>query len=230
MRSRPVLWIRLCGCLLVALALPTLLAQSPPSSSSSKPIGKSASPGSAALDSGNVKDNVYRNSGFGFACKIPQGWVLRTDEMNVQKNDEPGTGNANKSPEKSDGGRVLLAAFSRPPEAHGEEVNSSILIVGESAAAYPGLKDAAQYFGPVTEVAKGRGFDVDEEPYEFAVGNKIVVRGDFEKDVGSRVMHQSTLVMLARGYVVSFTFLGGTENEVDELVGGLSFAAAKATK
>jgi hypothetical protein len=29
--------------------------------------------------------------------------------------------------------------------------------------------------------------------------------------------------MLARGYVVSFTFIGGTEEEVEELVGGLSF-------
>ena len=48
-------------------------------------------------------------------------------------------------------GRVLLAAFSRPPEARGEDVNSSILIAAESVAAYPGLKDAAQYFGPVAE-------------------------------------------------------------------------------
>jgi hypothetical protein len=39
-------------------------------------------------------------------------------------------------------------------------------------------------------------------------------------------MRQSTLVMLARGYVVSFTFIGGTEDEVEELIQGLSFAAA----
>jgi len=120
-------------------------------------------------------------------------------------------------------GRVLLAAFSRPPEARAEDVNSSILIAAESAAAYPGLKEAAQYFGPVSEVAKAQGFKVVEEPYEFPVGTKTMVRGDFQKDVGTRVMRQSTLVMLARGYAVSFTFIGGTDEEVEELVAELSF-------
>jgi hypothetical protein len=120
-------------------------------------------------------------------------------------------------------GRVLLAAFSRPPEARGEDVNSSILIAAESMAAYPGLKEAAQYFGPVSEVAKAQGFKVVNEPYDVSVGTKRLAREDFQKDIGSRVMRQSTLVMLARGYVVSFTFVGGTEEEVEELEQGLSF-------
>jgi len=122
--------------------------------------------------------------------------------------------------------RVLLAAFSRPPEARAEDVNGSILIAAESAAAYPGLKDAAQYFVPVTEIAKAQGFGMDDEPYEFVLGTKALVRADFQKDVGTRVMRQSTLVLLARGYVVSFTFIGGTEDEVEELVQGLKFGAS----
>jgi hypothetical protein len=36
-------------------------------------------------------------------------------------------------------------------------------------------------------------------------------------------MRQSTLVMLVRGWAVSITFIGGTENEVEESIGGLSF-------
>jgi hypothetical protein len=118
---------------------------------------------------------------------------------------------------------VLLAAFSRPPEARAQDVNSSILIAAESVTAYPGLKEAAQYFGPVSEVAKAQGFEVIEEPYEFVIETKRVVRGDFQKDLGSRVMRQSTLVVLARGYAVSFTFIGGSEDEVEQLVRGLSF-------
>ena len=163
---------------------------------------------------------VYRNRTLGFAYKIPPAWVLRTEEMNARELEDE---NADAGKKATDAGRVLLAAFSRPPEARGEDVNGSIVIVAESAAAYPGLKDAAQYFGPVTEVALAQGFDVDEEPYEFAVGTKTVVRGDFEKDVGTRVMMQSTIVTLARGYAISFTFIGGTEDEVEELVAGLSF-------
>ena len=105
-------------------------------------------------------------------------------------------------------------------------MNSSILIAAESTSEYPGLKEAAQYFGPLTEIAKAQGFVVAEEPYEFAIGAKTLVRGDFQKDVGSRVMRQSTLVILVRGYAVSFTFIGGTEDEVEELIAGLSFAVA----
>jgi hypothetical protein len=191
---------------------------------------------------------MYRNPTFGLTCKIPAGWVLRTEEMNAREGEDAvpvtdtGTKPANSGSAASkesraalgrtaEGGcphtcsKVLLAAFSRPPEAHGEDVNSSILIAAESVAAYPGLKDAAQYFGPLTEVAKEQGFDVVEEPYEFVIGTKTLVRGDFQKDVGSRVMRQSTLVVLARGYAVSFTFIGGTEDEVEALVEGLSFAA-----
>jgi len=121
--------------------------------------------------------------------------------------------------------RVLLAAFSRPPEARGEDVNGSIVIAAESVATYPGLTEAAQYFGPLTEVAQAQGFTVDEEPYEFALGNKNVVRGDFHKDVGTRVMRQSTLAFLSHGYAVSITVIGGTEDEVEELIDGISFAA-----
>jgi hypothetical protein len=40
-------------------------------------------------------------------------------------------------------------------------------------------------------------------------------------------MWQSTLVVLVRGYAVSFTFIGGTEDEVEELVEGLRFGVEK---
>ncbi len=201
------------------------LAQDSSSSSSSSNSHKSVATHSAPLQPGYVANGVYRNPWFGFTCKIPEGWVLRTDEMNTH--DDPA--GSDKSAGSTNPGRVLLAAFSRPPLAHGEDVNSSILIAAESAAAYPGLKDAAQYFGPITEIAQAQGFDVDEAPYEFEVGTKTLVRSDFEKDIASRVMHQSTLVMLARGYAVSFTFIGGTEDEVEELVGGLTFSASGKT-
>jgi hypothetical protein len=198
------------------------------SSSTSKQVRKPTSAADSLPDSGAVRAGVYRNPAFGFSCKIPAGWVLRTEEMNAAEVENATADVGKTAAHAGKAGRVLLAAFSRPPEARAEDVNSSILIAAESAAAYPGLKDAAQYFGPVTEVARAQGFEVGEEPYEFVMGAKTVVRGDFQKDVGARVMRQSTLVVLARGYAVSFTFIGGTEDEVEELVQGLSFGAAKA--
>jgi hypothetical protein len=220
----------LCSCLVALPAGPALCAQtSSQSSSSSKPVGKAASRAASSLDSGTVSAGEYRNPGFGFTCKIPPGWVLRTDELNARDDEGANPDNGQTDTDSGKAGHVLLAAFSRPPQARGEDVNSSILIAAESAASYPGLKEAAQYFAPVAEVAKAQGFEMDDEPYEFAVGAKKLVRGDFQKDVGTRVMRQSTLVMLAHGYVVSLTFIGGTEDEVEELVQGLSFVAGKNT-
>jgi hypothetical protein len=120
-----------------------------------------------------------------------------------------------------------LAAFSRPPDARGEDVNASIVIAAEKVETYPGLKEAAQYFGPLTEIAKAQGFIVDAEPYEIQMGTKVLARGDFHKDVGTRVMRQSTLALLAQGYAVSITVIGGTEDEVEELVDGVAFGAGK---
>jgi hypothetical protein len=151
--------------------------------------------------------------------------------MNAQE-EEPGSASTEpkSSPQGSqratgeNRGTVLLAAFSRPPEARGEDVNSSIVIAAEKTSTYPGLAEAAQYFGPLTEIAKAQGFIVDEEPYEMEMGKKVVVRGDFHKDVGSRVMRQSTLAFLAQGYAVSITVIGGTEDEVEELIDRVEFA------
>ena len=242
------LYLGLLVSLMAAVALP---AQTSLSSSSSHPhpsqTARKMGHPNPSVDAGSMNGGAYRSRGLGFSCKIPAAWVLRTEDMNVQDEEQSeGSGNADPKgavaqpaeeknraslgrtaeggcPHTGSCGRVLLAAFSRPPEAAGEDVNSSILIVAESVAAYPGLREAAQYLGPVSEVAKAQGFKVVEEPYEFAVGTKKLVREDFQKDVGTRVMRQSTLVMLARGYVVSFTFIGGTEGDVEELVRGLSF-------
>lgn len=259
MKSRPcgVLFLGVTAlCILRAAALdaqqPSRAEAKSSSSTPSKHVRKPAFPADAALDPGSVGNGVYRNKALGFACKIPPGWVLRTDEMNARDEDSDasegtntdagGQSSATNTPEQSEpprtrrdtkdnqtsipSGRVLLAAFSRPPEATGEDVNSSIVIAAESSTSYPGLRDAAQYFGPLTEVATAQEFKVVNEPYQFLAGTKMLVRGDFVKDRGTRAMHQTTLVTLERGFAISFTFIGGTENEVEELIGNLSFAGA----
>jgi hypothetical protein len=219
--------------LLITLALlPTIFsAQSSPTRPPAAKPGKK----SEEFDSGVVASGVYRNKTLALTCKIPEAWVLRTDEMNAhddfarnvdEKKAEADPAHYAPPPASSAGARVLLAAFSRPPEAKEEEVNSSILIAAESASSYPGLTEAAQYFYPLTEVAKAQGFALDEDPYEIAIGAKTLVRGDFHKDVGSRVMHQSTLAMLAHGYAISITVIAGTDDEVEDLIDGLSFSAS----
>ena len=216
---------------LVHLCLATILgvsiaARVSAQSSSSKHTKESSSTGTTAVTEGAVSSGVYRNKALGLACKIPEGWVLRTEEMNSQDQAKDEEKPTTQGAERNTGDQhVLLAAFSRPPEARGEDVNASIVIAAEKVATYPGLKEAAQYFGPLTEVAKAQGFTSDEDPYEIQVGTKVVVRGNFHKDVGTRVMRQSTLAFLAQGYAVSITVIGGTEDEVEELVDGVGFGA-----
>ncbi|MFZ0802920.1 MAG: hypothetical protein WBQ09_11895 [Terriglobales bacterium] len=171
-----------------------------------------APPKASAPEPGELSAGVYRNPSFGFTYKLPYGWVDRTSEMRE----------ASKDPAKS---MVLLGAFERPPEANGEGVNSGVVIAAESAAAYPGLKSAAQYFGPLEEITKAKGLAAVNEPYEFPVDGKPIVRADFIKQFGGGAsLHQSTLAWLAKGYVVSFTFIGSSDDEVLQLLDGLSFA------
>lgn len=213
---------------ILACSLTARLSAQASSSNSSKKT-KAPPPAAASdINDGAVVNNVYRNQTLGLVCKVPAGWVLRTEEMNSREEVGDESGPASRGADSPRGcpygcNKVLLAAFSRPPEARGEDINSSILIAAESVTAYPGLKEAAQYFGPLTEVAKAQGFTVDEEPYEYALGGKNLVRGDFHKDAGTRVMRQSTLAFLSHGYAVSITIIGGTEDEVEELIDGVSF-------
>jgi len=192
------------------------------------------------IDTSVVTNGVYRNKSLALTCKIPPGWVLRTDELNLRdeksaekkeedeekketEKEEDKKNEAQPPAASSAGARVLLAAFSRPPDVRAEDVNSSILITAENAAAYPGLTEAAQYFFPLTEVFKAQGFIPDEDPYEIAIGPKTLPRADFHKNVGSRVMHQSTLAMLSHGYAISITVIAGTDDEVEDLIDGLAF-------
>jgi hypothetical protein len=212
----------------VFFALVWLVVQLPAQSSSSHHhAGKSAA--ETSFDLGSVNNGIYRNRSLGLTCKIPEGWVLRTDEMNREQTQRPdGTKDSASNPAdanaSSAGARVLLAAFSRPPEAKGEEVNSSILIAAEPVKAYPGMTDAVQYFGPLTEVTEAQGFTKDDEgPYEVAIGPQTLVRADYHKDVGTRVMRQSTLVLFSRGYAVSITVIAGSDEGIDQLLNGLDF-------
>jgi hypothetical protein len=160
---------------------------------------------------GELTGGAYRNPSFGFTYKLPYGWVDRTAEMHEASTD----------PAKS---MVLRGVVDRPPEANGEGVNSGVIIAAESAASYPGLKDAAQYFGPLGEVTTAKGLTATDEAYEFPVDGKPIVRRDFVKKFGGGTsMHQSTLAWLARGYVVSFTFIGSSDEDVLRLVEGLTF-------
>ena len=153
---------------------------------------------------------------FGFSYKAPYGWVDRTAPM------QGDAGYSSKS-------QVLLAVFERPPEVTADTVNSAVIIAAESTTAYPGLKAAVDYFGPLTELTTSKGFTVVNQPYLFTVGLRQLPRADYMKLRGQLTMHQSSLAMLSKGYVVSFTFIGGGQEEVDQLIESLRLTPTKAS-
>jgi hypothetical protein len=186
---------------------------------------------------------TYRNLAFGFRYRVPFGWVDRTKEMReqaapptaepAQAGDSSSAKTSGKDKEKEGAqagsrGEVLLAVFERPPEAPGETVNSGVVIASESAAAYPGLKQEVDFLGPLTELTTAQGFKSDGDPSIAEIDGRRLVRADFSKALTDKLaMHQSTLVLLVKGKIVSFTFIAGSEDEVDELMDGLRFVVGR---
>jgi hypothetical protein len=179
----------------------------------------------AAQVCGPVADGLLRCPRFGFTYKTTFGWVDRTDDMASDTDDVKSE--SGEPPKSRAGGagkpETLLAVFERPPGAPGDSINSAVVIVAESLADYHGINSAADYFGPISELAEQRGFKVENEPQPFQVGTKQLVRGDFSKERGKLTMWQSSLVMIEKGYIVSFAFVGGSEEEVESLIRNLDF-------
>jgi len=206
--------LRLASAILsVALSSSGILAQQSPSGTSSSKAKHS--PEQRLKTTPTASDEgTYRNLNFGFTYQVRYGWVDRTRQMQDENND----------PAKA---QLLLAVFEHPPEVTGDSVNSAVIIAAESIAIYPGLRTAADYMGPLMELTTSKGFKVTNEPYEFHVGTKLLVRSDFVKAIGKLTMNQSSLVILRKNFAVSFTFIGSSEDEVNGLIESLSFPPQK---
>jgi len=157
---------------------------------------------------------IYRNPTFGFRYQIPYGWVERTKEM--QEGDDAAKG------------EVLLAVFERPPQAAGDTINAAVVIASETAAAYPGLKKAEDYLGPLIELTISKGFKAEGDPSVVEIDSRPLVRVDFSKMLNDKLaMHQSTLAMVTKGRIVSFTFIADSADAVNDLIEGLDFSSSK---
>src|SRR5579862_4408581 len=90
-------------------------AQDSGQSSSSKHTKSSTARLVPEIDAGTVVKGVYRNRALALTCKIPAGWVLRTEEMNARDEKGEAEDTAPDHPQQDKrAGKVLLAAYSRP--------------------------------------------------------------------------------------------------------------------
>jgi hypothetical protein len=196
---------------------------------------------SASPKSSESAENVYRNAQIGFRYQVPFGWVDRTREMQEDESgDKPDVGQAAAGQSDKNGharllkshSQVLLAVFEHPPEATTKEINSAVVIATESTASYPGLKTAEDYVGPLTEIVTANGLKPEGEAYRVDEDSRHLLRADFTKtlaagtETDALVMHQSTLILLTKNQIVSFTFIAASDDEIDELMDGLHFSAS----
>jgi hypothetical protein len=212
----PLLWCAMLSCRawLPAVVLALIVSASSRGAQSAAPAAKGPSP--RPLSPGRLAGDLYSNPALGFTYKIAFGWVDRTRDM--QQDNEPGRS------------QLLLSVFERPPGAPGKEVDSAVVIAAESVSSYPGLKAAVDYFSPLTEITIAKGFQIVNQPYEFPVNGKPIVRADFRKQLGNGlVMQQSSLVLLAKDYLISFTFIAAGDEEMDDLIEKLSFGGKSRT-
>lgn len=213
-------WLLVVGCW---IALPSYTLPQ----STSKPSGVARQ----SQACGPVVEGELKCWRFGFSYKIPFGWVDRTTDMQKQAADEgTPTESSGKPAQSTADSETLLAIFERPPGAPGDTIDSAVVVAAEPLKNYPQVKTASDYFGPIAELAEQRGFKVENEPHAFPLGAKHLVRGDFSKERGTLKMWQSSLAMIEKGYIVSFTFLAGSEDDADALIGHLSFAAKAPAK
>lgn len=147
---------------------------------------------------------------------------MQTPESPTENSQGEGRGSAQTS--QSSKSQTLLAVFERPPGAPGETVNSAVVIASEPRDSYPQIKTAADYFGPISDVATQRGFTAVGDPYSFNLGTTHLVREDFSGQHGKSPVFQSSVVIMERRQILSFTFVAGTEDDVEDLIGNLSFA------
>ena len=183
---------------------------------------------------GPLTGQLFKCSQFGFNYKVPFGWVDRTQEMQTPETPTEniqGEGGGSAQPSQiSSKSQTLLSVFERPPGAPGETVNSAVVIAAEPRDSYPQIKTAADYFGPISDVATQRGFTAVSDPYAFNLGTTRLVREDFRGQHGKSPIFQSSVVIMARRQILSFTFVAGTEDDVEDLIANLSFAPIAGNK
>lgn len=189
----------------------TAVALLPPSSAQDSPGARNTARASTNPDNGQIKNGVYHSPFFGFSYKIPFGWVDRTKQM--------------REPDDQAKSLVLLSIFERPPEASGSTINSAVVIAAEKLSSFSGIKTATDYFASIKELAEAKGFTASDEPHADSIGAKQLIRGDFSKPRGSVTMYQSSLATIEKGYALSLTFIGGSQDEIEEIIGRLSFGA-----
>ena len=209
---------------LTTISLPAI-AQDSSSSSAPKHTKKPPSQIESTLDSGSISNSVYHNKTLALACKIPEGWVLRTEEMNATavtgcEERRPRSRSTPSLRRKSPAGSLLPPARSprrRRELLHPRRRRAHCLL--------PRTERCRAIFRPAHRSGQGPGFHHRRR----SLRNCRRCEKSDPRRLSQRCGHPRHAPIhaspdLSHGYAVSITIIAGTEDDVEELIDGLSFS------
>ena len=162
-----------------------------------------------AIDRGRFVGNAYVNDFLGLSYPLPDEWFVNPDLSPVP---------AGAVKKLTSGALLLFVADKRRPQGN---FRNRVLLIADDASNYdPGL--TAEGYAAKFMNATGQKQAVEplqSATVEFAVQH--FHRADYRDGSETAVLYKSFVCTKVKGYWVSWTFVGGSSTELDELVNSL---------
>ncbi len=175
-------------------------------------------------DNGKLIDGVYRSDFFGFQYALPQGWTVHGEEtqkaiMDTGKELIAGDDQAKRSMMEAASKRTfqLLTVFEYPLGTP-EKSNRSIQLIAENVAFAPGIQTGKDYILNLRKVLADSQMqtEFEGEPSEQNLDGITFYRQSMLMKVGSRPVYEAYYGAILKGYALSFIFVGGTKEGLEE--------------
>ena len=163
-------------------------------------------------DAGHFSDGVYVNSYFRLAYTLGGGWYLNEDLMKGRIS-------------RFSGNYLLLAA-----DRHtGKPMRERVLLVADDASQYKPRLSPVEY---VTKMGKALiqhpGMELVRNSYQVEHAGKTFARMDYKESYGSGSVSRAFAATEVNGYLLSWTFVANSPQELNELVDSLDRLSFKA--
>ena len=181
---------------------------------------------STAFDPGAFSQDVYTNHFWGFRYEAPHGWTAHGDETKkeimavgkslVDQKTLTGKVVANRSDERT---HQLLTLFQYPLGTPGVE-NQSVQLLAEDVRFAPGIRSGREYLLNVGQVLRAMKTspEFDEKPKEVTYGGQTMYRMDITMKLPTKVIYQSMIATVLKGYGIAFAFTSYSPEGRDKLV------------
>jgi hypothetical protein len=181
---------------------------------------------STVFDPGTFSQNIYTNRWLGFQYEAPSGWTAHGEETKkeimeigkslVDQNTSTGKALADRGVERT---HQLLTLFQYPLGTPGFD-NQLVQVLAEDIRFAPGIRNGRDYLLNVERALKmvKTSPEFDEEPREVTYGGQTLYRLDITTKLPMKIIYQSMVATVLKGYGISFAFTSFSPEGRDKLV------------